>query len=145
METLFLISNMYIIPFWVMMIAAPRWQWTKRIVGSPWMAAPLALLYAVLIIPQLGSLFNDLLNPALLNIAAALSTPEGATVGWVHFLAFDLLVGRWAYLDSQEKNVSPWVMAPVLFLILMMGPLGFLAYLVIRSVGRFSAPSHAVS
>lgn len=145
METLFLISNTYIIPFWVMMIAAPRWQWTKRIIGSPWIAAPLALLYGILIIPQLGSLLGDLLNPSLMNIAAALSTPEGAMVGWVHFLTFDLFVGRWAYLDSQEKNISSWLMAPVLFLTLMMGPLGFLAYLALRSLGRFTTSSQPVS
>lgn len=142
METLFLISNTTIIPFWVMMIAAPRWSWTKRIIGSPWIVAPLALLYTVLIIPQLGSLLGDLLNPSLMNIAAALGTPEGAMVGWVHFLTFDLFVGRWAYLDSQEKKLSPWLMAPVLFLILMMGPLGFLFYLVIRSAGRLASSSH---
>jgi hypothetical protein len=145
METLFLISNVYIIPFWVMMMAAPRWPWTKRIIGSPWIAAPLALLYVVLIIPQLGSLLGDLLNPSLMNIAAALSTPEGAMVGWVHFLTFDLFVGRWVYLDSQEKKLSPWLMAPVLFLILMMGPLGFSFYLVIRTVGRVAPSSQPLS
>ena len=140
MDTVFLLSNAYIIPFWFMMIGLPRWHWTKRIIGSPLIMAPLALLYAALIVPQLGSLLTDLLNPGLANIAAALGTPEGALVGWVHFLTFDLFVGRWVYLDSQEKKLSPWLMAPVLFLILMMGPLGFLVYLMIRAVGRV-APS----
>ena len=70
----------------------------------------------------------------LQSVAALLGTPESATIGWVHFLAFDLFAGRWVYLDSRERGVSPWVMAPVLFLTLMFGPLGFLLYLGVRGV-----------
>lgn len=140
METLFLLSNAYIIPFWFMMIALPRWSWTKRIIASLWIVAPLALLYVVLVVPQLGSLTASLLKPGVGNIAAALGTPEGTTLGWAHFLTFDLFVGRWAYLESQERGYNPWLMAPVLFLILMLGPLGCLTYLVVRSFVPASRP-----
>ena len=70
----------------------------------------------------------------LAGIAAFLGTEAGATIGWVHFLAFDLFVGRWAYLDSREKNISALLMAPVLFFILMLGPFGFLLYLLLREI-----------
>lgn len=143
METVFLLSNAYIMPFWFMMIGLPRWSWTKRIIGSPLIVAPLALLYVGLIVPQLGSLLADLLNPGLGNIAAALGTPAGATVGWVHFLTFDLFVGRWAYLESQERGYSPWLMAPVLFFIVMLGPLGCLLYLIVRSVVPAKQPAQS--
>jgi hypothetical protein len=68
------------------------------------------------------------------SVATLLGSPEGATIAWVHFLAFDLFVGRWIYLDSQERRLSPLLMAPVLFLTLMLGPFGFLFYLVLRAV-----------
>jgi hypothetical protein len=70
-----------------------------------------------------------------------LGSPAGATIAWVHFLAFDLFVGRWIYLDSQDRRISAWLMAPVLFLTLMLGPAGFLFYLVVRSVGAVSPVS----
>ena len=70
-----------------------------------------------------------------------LGSPAGATVGWIHFLAFDLFVGRWAYLDSLERNIHPLVMAPILFLILMFGPLGFLFYLAARAIAARLNPS----
>jgi len=102
--------------------------------------ALLALLYAALVLPRVGALLPLLARPELGAIAALLGTPEGATIGWVHFLAFDLFVGRWAYLDSRERGLSPWAMAPVLLLILMFGPLGLLAYLALRAVsGRSPA------
>lgn len=32
-------------PFWLLMIAAPRWRWTERVVASPWIAAVPLLVY----------------------------------------------------------------------------------------------------
>ena len=52
-----------------------------------------------------------------------------------HFLAFDLFVGRWEYLDARERQLTHWLLAPCLFLTLMLGPLGLLAYLGARLLG----------
>lgn len=134
-ETIFQLANLYIMPFWLLMIFLPHWSWTKRIIGSLWFIAPLALAYAVLLIPQLGGggLIADLMNPTLDGLATLLGNPAGVAVGWIHFLAFDLFVGRWEYLDSREKGISAWLASPCIFLTLMFGPLGFLLYLVLRT------------
>lgn len=134
MDTVFQLSSLLVMPFWVLMIFLPHWSWTKRIMASPWVAAPAALLYAILLLPFLPGVLLDLANPTLSSIAQLLGTAEGATVGWVHFLAFDLFVARWAYLDSRQRNVSAWLVSPVLFLILMIGPFGFLLYLLLRTL-----------
>jgi len=133
MDLLFSIGNYLVLPFWLLMIALPRWRWTERILRSPLVAAPPALLYAALVLPQVATLFPAIASPQLAEIAALLGTPSGATIAWLHFLAFDLLIGRWAYLDGRERGVSPWLMAPILFLILMFGPLGYLLYLAARA------------
>ena len=36
--------------------------------------------------------------------------------------------------QRHERAISPWLMAPLLFLILMVGPLGLLLYLITREV-----------
>ena len=133
METIFSLSSLLVMPFWVMMILAPRFRWTQRIMKSHWIIAPAALLYLVLVLPQFTAVFLEVTNPTLTGIIDLLGTPTGATLGWVHFLAFDLFVGRWAYLDSLERNISPFIMAPVLFFILMLGPVGFLLYSGLRT------------
>jgi hypothetical protein len=79
---------------------------------------------------------GSLLNPSAAGIAQALSTPTAATIAWAHFLTFDLFVGRWAYLDSRERGLSAWLVGPVLFCILMAGPIGFLIYLGVRAFSR---------
>jgi hypothetical protein len=131
---LFKLSNLLVLPFWGLIILLPRWRWTLRIMRSPFVSAAPALLYAALVLPRLGTIWPAIARPTLTGIAALLGSPEGATIAWVHFLAFDLFIGRWIYLDSQERRLSAPLTAPVLFLTLMLGPLGFLTYLVIRAV-----------
>lgn len=125
----FSLAALPVAPLWLLMIAAPTWSWTQRIVAQPWSFAPLALVYAVLVLPRLGVLLPELARPELGGIAELLATPAGATIAWVHFLAFDAFVGRWIYLDSRERGRHPLVMAPIMVLVLMLGPLGFLLYL----------------
>ncbi len=132
MNMSFTLSNLLVMPFWLLMAVLPHWRWTKRIAGSLWIVVPAAALYAVLILPGIAAVFPALLNPTLAGISALLGTAQGATIGWVHFLAFDLFVGRWAYLDSRERSITAWLASPVLFLILMVGPLGLLIYLGLR-------------
>jgi hypothetical protein len=133
-DQLFQLSNLLVMPFWLLMILLPFWSWTKRIVSSPWIAAPAAVLYASLVLPQIGGLLAELANPQLASIAALLGSPAGATIGWVHFLAFDLFVGRWVYLDSRERGLTAWLVSPILLVVLMFGPLGLLFYLVVRAL-----------
>lgn len=133
-DQLFQLSNLLVMPFWFLMILLPFWGWTKRIIGSPWIVAPAALLYATLVLPQAGGLLGELANPQLAQIAALLGTPAGATIGWVHFLAFDLFVGRWVYLDSRERHLTAWLVSPILLMVLMFGPMGLLLYLLVRFV-----------
>jgi Domain of unknown function (DUF4281) len=134
MEQVFSASSLLVMPFWALMIFAPRWSWTKRIIGSPYISLPAALLYAILVVPNALSLLPALASPNLAGIQALLGSPQGATIGWIHFLAFDLFVGRWAYLGSLEKNLNPFLMAVVLLVVLMFGPLGFAVYLGVRAV-----------
>jgi hypothetical protein len=138
-EALFQISNILVAPFWLLMIVLPHWRWTKRIIGSPWIAAPTALIYAILVLPSVGTLLPLVAQPTLGSIAALLGTSQAAAIAWAHFLTFDLLVGRWAYLDSRARKISAWLMALVLPLIFLLGPLGFLLYLPARSVVSLSA------
>lgn len=136
METIFQLSNLLVIPFWLLMIFLPTWRWTQRVAGSLWIVVPAALLYVLLVAPNLAQLLPLLAAPSLPAIAAALGTPAGATIAWAHFLAFDLFVGRWAYLDSRQRQLHAWLVSPILFCILMVGPLGLLIYLAVRQIGR---------
>ena len=139
MDQVFQLSGLLVMPFWALMIFLPHWGWSQRIVASPLIVLPSALLYVALFLPAAMGAVPLLLNPTLGEISLLLGTPEGATIAWVHFLAFDLFVGRWVYLNAKERDLSAWLVSPILFLVLMAGPLGMSIYLGVRAlVGRLS-------
>jgi hypothetical protein len=118
-------------PFWALMILLPRWTWTERIIRSPLIVVPILAIYAVLVIPALPDLLPVVLNPTLGGLRDALSTANGAAAAWAHMIAFDLFVGRWCFLDARERGVRHLILAPILVLTILFGPLGLAAYLAV--------------
>ena len=145
LDQLFSSSFLLVAPFWLLMILLPFWRWTERIVKSPWIVIGPVLLYAGLVLPNFAAIFAAVSNPQLPQIAQLLGAPLGATIGWMHFLAFDLFVARWIYLDSRTHKITAWLVSPILYLVLMIGPVGLLGYLIVRSayqwLGQLTTPS----
>lgn len=133
MDTIFSLSSLLVMPFWLLLIFLPRWRVTERVMAGAWVSIPAALLYVILLLPNVGTVFAGVLNPTLAGVIELLSTPARATLGWAHFLAFDLFVGRWVYLDGRKHNIPAWITSPILFFVLMLGPLGFLLYLGVQT------------
>ncbi|HWS32683.1 MAG TPA: ABA4-like family protein [Actinoplanes sp.] len=129
---LFELTFLLAAPFWALMILLPRWSWTHRIVSSPLIALPIVAIYVVLIAGSFGAVWPAVTSPTLDGMQALLGSPEGAAAGWAHMLAFDLFVGRWSYLDSRKRGVPALVTAPILLLTILLGPVGFAAYLGVR-------------
>lgn len=123
-------------PFWFLMIVLPTWRWTPRIVASPLIALPAAAIYVVLLIPQLDVVFPAVASPNLTGVAELIGTADGAALAWAHFIAFDLFVGAWIYRDARNRRIHPLIMAPILFLTILVAPAGFAVYLGIRMLGR---------
>lgn len=109
-------------PFWALMILAPRWSWTRRIAGSPLIALPVLAVYLVAVAPILPEFAVEMLNPDLGGVRELVATPVGTAAIWAHLIAFDLLLGRWIYLDSRERDLPPLLMAPVLVLTIRRHP-----------------------
>ena len=53
MKTLFQLSHLLVMPFWLLMILLPHCRWSQRIMASLWTVVPAALLYASLVAPNL--------------------------------------------------------------------------------------------
>lgn len=145
LETIFPLSSLLVMPFWLLLIFLPRWRVTERLMMGPWTAVPAALLYAVLVLPRFAEIFTAVSNPTLYGITTLLGDPAGATIAWAHFLAFDLFVGRWVYLDGRSHRISAWFISPILLLLFMLGPVGFLFYLVVRAFASQQVDAHEAS
>lgn len=99
-------------------------------------AALLSLAYAILIIrgftqpggPEGGG-FDSLAGVMIL-----LSVPAVMLPAWIHYLAFDLWVGTWIVEDAPKARVPHWLVLPIMVATFMLGPVGLLAYLIVRTV-----------
>ncbi|MBP8138649.1 MAG: DUF4281 domain-containing protein [Alicycliphilus sp.] len=67
------------------------------------------------------------------------SAPGKMLGAWTHFLAFDLLVGRWMVDDASVPGHSRLALVPALPATLFFGPLGVLLYLAGRALLRGGA------
>ncbi len=132
--TVFELSNLVILPFWVLMVFVPTWSITRRVIASPWIVAPPCVLYLITLLPVAGLVLPEVINPVQARIMSLLGTPTGTTLAWAHFVAFDLFVGRWIYCDSRGRCYSPWWVSPILVLTLLVGPVGLLIYLAARTL-----------
>lgn len=140
MDLLFFASLLAVLPFWFLMIGLPTWPAVRWIVGSPWVLVALPFLYAIMLVCYWGDLGDLMFHPTLEVFARILGQPAGATICWMHLLAIDFFVGRWAYLDSRERGLKPWLASLALAGIFLAAPLGLLVYLAIRGFDGCQKP-----
>ncbi|TDP93617.1 ABA4-like family protein [Labedaea rhizosphaerae] len=122
------------VPFWLLMIVAPRWPVTERIVASPWIATPPLVVYLIIVLPHFDRLWAAVSRPDLGVLQAFLGSGIGAAAIWAHLIAFDLFIGRWMYWEARKLGIHPLVMAPILVLTILLSPIGLLVFLVVREV-----------
>jgi len=149
-DMIFGFANAWALLGWVILALAP-----KREIVVPFVffagSVLLACLYAGLIIPLMAGLISDggpTGRPAadltsLAGVMALFDSPGGATIGWIHYLAFDLFVGTWISRNADMHKVSRWFQIPILFFTLMAGPIGLLLYLLLRQL-KGENPNNAV-
>lgn len=133
LDTLFLICNYGVMPFWLLLAVAPGWAWTGRLVHSILVPVVLGGVYLMgfLTAPPApaGASFGTLEGVMLF-----FSQPHGVLVGWVHYLVFDLFVGAWMVRDARRRGLHHGLVLPCLALTLMLGPIGLLLYAAIRGI-----------
>jgi hypothetical protein len=62
--------------------------------------------------------------------------PLVALAGWIHYLAFDLLVGAAIARSAREESIAFVLVVPCLVLAFLFGPAGFLAFSALRWTRR---------
>lgn len=70
----------------------------------------------------------------LAGVGTLFLNPWLLLAGWVHYLAFDLLIGSWEVEDARERGIPHLIVIPCLVLTFMFGPAGRLLYRIVRSV-----------
>jgi len=129
-ETLFAVLNYGILPFWALLIFAPRSRATHALVHLPVVPLAYGATYAVLLLTAAAPGGGNMTS--LAGIQQLFQSPGLATAGWVHYLVFDLFVGAWAARDARRRGIAHGLVVPCLLLTLLAGPVGLAAYLALR-------------
>jgi hypothetical protein len=121
---------------WAALILLPRWP--ALLSGVLYLGVGLlCLIYATGLI---GLLSGVIPNPdgggadftTIAGVRANFASDAGVTIGWTHYLAFDLFVGLWIARDGDAKGISRLVQAPILLATFIAGPLGLGIWLLLR-------------
>nr|WP_299485344.1 ABA4-like family protein [uncultured Allomuricauda sp.] len=130
---IFSIANSMAMPMWLLMIILPKWKVTRFLIDYKVIPLLLSMIYAFYMIYHIQT--GAGLDFGSLSSVMALFTLENAVMaGWVHYLAFDLLIGMWMLNENQKLGIHQLLMAPCLFATFMLGPVGFLLFMIIRTL-----------
>jgi hypothetical protein len=135
--TMFLALNYGILPFWALLIFLPVFKLTDALVHSVAVPLVLGVTYAWLLAsalwgsppPPEGSGFGS-----LEGVGKLFSVEQALVAGWAHYIVFDLFVGAWEARDAQRVGLNHFILVPCLILTLLVGPIGLLAYLLVRGL-----------
>ena len=140
-DFLFSLTNIIAFAGWIALALLPRGPKVMAIVLYACVAM-LCLAYAAMFIALFGGLADagrvagaapaDLTDYSVDGLRALFMSDGGIVLGWTHYLAFDLFVGLWIAKDADHKGFSRLVQLPFLFATLMAGPIGLLAWLIVR-------------
>jgi len=133
-EALFSLASSAVLPGWLLLVFAPRWKWTTRLVTGVLLPALLGLLYLYLIASRWAGSEGGF--GSLAEVRRLFDDPALLLAGWVHYLAFDLFVGTWEVRDAQKLGLPHLLVVPCLIFTFLFGPIGLLLYFVLRGLLR---------
>lgn len=133
-DTVFSIANALALLMWVALVFLPRWP--ALLAAILYLGVGLlSAAYAVFLIAVVAGIVPGGEGgnfSSIEGVRQIFASDAGVTIGWIHYLAFDLFVGLWIARDADAKGFSRLVQAPILFATSMAGPLGLVLWLLIR-------------
>ena len=125
----FIISTLWVGPFWIAMLLNPKKEKTKKLLKEPlFFIGPIIIWFLIMFLnPQgLADLFNnpDGSSGILDAIGSALGTPAGVAGTWAHMVVGDIFVTRWMWKRSIYSNQKLWTTRLSIFFGVILMPLG---------------------
>jgi hypothetical protein len=136
-DVVFWVINGLPLPIWLTWMCAPRSRASRWLATSVWPWIVFGGVYVVLIVlPSFVYVTPGAAMDSLDGVMAIFAGPWGALTGWMHYIAFDSFVGRWIMNDAPEAGYR---LLPFLFFTMLLGPIGLMAYLMMRDGLRSTA------
>jgi hypothetical protein len=141
-STLFSIANGLAASGWIVLAANAVMRREPMLWPARLVPLVLAAAYLAIVAPQLvrggGADFGS-----LAGVQALFGNPWWTLAGWLHYLAFDLLIGSWQSREALRIAMPRPLLLVCLFLTFMLGPIGWLLFVGSARLLRRSGEAHA--
>lgn len=121
---IFTIANTLALGGWLLLLFAPESRPARKIVRSGALSLALALGYLIVLVIAVPHLSSEAGFNQLSAVKALFSSDWALLAGWIHYLAFDLLIGL--KILEQASGRPRWLISGFLVLTFMFGPVGWL-------------------
>ena len=135
----FILSTLWVGPFWFAMLLNPEKAKTRRLLSGPWFfLGPIVIWFLAMVMNPQGLV--DFLNSGshpdgfFAGLASGLSSPAGVTAMWAHMVAGDICVTRWIWKDSLRQNTNKTVSRLSIFFGVMLMPLGLAIHIIFGKI-----------
>jgi len=158
LETIYHVTNIGVIPLWLLIILVPRSTITQALVNNLFVPLILAFTYGYLALEQiypsdtlqnitqkdssnflselkqdpLHFLNNFKLYLGLDQLMILMDNTLFVLIFWIHFLTISLFLGVWIANDAIKYNIHKYVVFFPLVLTYFSGPIGLFLYLILR-------------
>lgn len=135
-EILFKLVNLSVMPAWALLVFAPKWKGTEKIVHAAFFPLLFGLAYIYFLSWSIffGGGVQGAGMSTLAKVMTLFDSPVSMLGGWVHYLVFDLFIGAWIARDAQRHGFAHILVVPCLLLCFIFGPIGLFLYMVLRWV-----------
>ena len=134
-ETIYLVANWGVIPFWLLLIIFPYNGLTNFFVQSviPVLLLAIGYLYLSYNLYLENNIFDSFeLYNGLDSLYSTFANETLLLIFWLHFLAISLFAGAWIVRDAKRYLIPKIVIIPSLIFTYFTGPVGLLIYWFIR-------------
>ena len=121
----FQLCNTAVLPAWVILMVFPKKPWRNLTIYT--FCIFLSGVYALYVFRDISA-FDPASFSSLHGVKQLFAREEVILAGWIHYLAFDLLVGNWIVNQSIKYGIRHLWVVPSLFLCFMLGPIGYLTF-----------------
>jgi hypothetical protein len=135
-ENIYFWANCIVLPFWILLITLPNSKFTQFFLNSIIFPLILGSIYtyviyqAVLLEESLFDVFRIYLS--LDSLYTVFATESFLLLFWLHFITINLFLGSWIARDGVKHNIHRGVVSIPLILVYFAGPLGLVAYWLVR-------------
>ena len=130
-ETIYLVANWGVIPFWLLLIIFPNHSITNFFAQS--IIAPLLLATAYVYLSYNLYLDNNILSgfelySGLDGLYSMFANEILLLIFWLHFLSISLFAGAWIVRDARKYFIPKIITIPSLVITYFSGPIGLVIY-----------------